>query len=252
MKNILRSLLVLLVLTPAVAFAFTDNTSTPTANNAAPPINTSNQLQVKEGAFATDSYLQADIFYDRYNSGYYMQPRGTNRLNYIVANNTYTTGNSITDGEVQGSSFRDRNNGGFYLDPNGVSIVEDIRAAVFYDRINTGYYVQPRGTNRLNYVVADNVYAYGTGNFADVYIRNAGRWASQVGQIYIQRYGAVGEPAYLYCQPGDVAIAMGATHSDQDNMFSTWRHTGDRGIAACEDACNGETFTAMWLSCQDR
>ena len=35
-------------------------------------------------------------------------------------------------------------------------------AAVYYDANNTGYYVDPNNTSRMNAVVADNLYAYGT------------------------------------------------------------------------------------------
>ncbi|KKW46786.1 MAG: hypothetical protein UY97_C0003G0060 [Parcubacteria group bacterium GW2011_GWB1_57_6] len=33
---------------------------------------------------------------------------------------------------------------------------------VLYDENNNGYYLDPNNTNRMNYVVADNLYVYGT------------------------------------------------------------------------------------------
>jgi hypothetical protein len=156
--------------------------------------------------------MQAEVFYDRYNSGYYMQPRGTNRLNYIVADNTLTYGNSITNGEVQGAFFRDRNNENFYVDPSGWSIMENIQANILYDRYNTGYYIQPRGTSRMNYVVFDNTYTYGTGNYADVYLRNAGRWASSLGGSRFQyRMISVREGESMHqCPAGFTAVSASA------------------------------------------
>lgn len=255
MKTLLTLLILLLI--PSVSFAFTENTSTPTQNNTPIPINTSGTTQVKTGALVSNSYMQADVFYDRYNSGYYMQPRGTNRLNYVVADNILTYGNSITNGEVQGAFFRDRNNGGFYLDPNGVSILNDVRSSIYYDRLNTGYYIQPRGTSRLNYVVFDNTYTYGTGNYADVYLRNAGRWASQVGQISTSIHGVMITPGW---QTRDVNAQFCALSDNPSWTFSfydldavhcraypigtnRWRlqaigHDIDRGdVAACQFAC---------------
>jgi hypothetical protein len=265
-------LLAIILLLPTATYAFTDNSSAPPANNTPLPLNTSSTAQTKVGPLISNSYMQADVFYDRYNSGYYLQPRGTNRLNYIVANNTLTTGNSITNGEVQGAFFRDRNDGNFYVDPNntsrvnsvlannlrsltdiraprfidenntglyidpssssfitdiyanrmydrnnsffytdpnttsvmhsintylfrdlndgnfyvdpnGWSLLRNLQADIVYDRNNTGYYIDPAGTSRMNYVVFNNTYTYGNGNYNDVFIRSAGRWASQINRV---------------------------------------------------------------------
>ncbi|MDP3957915.1 MAG: hypothetical protein Q8Q36_00440 [bacterium] len=73
---------------------------------------------------------QYGLQYDAQNTGYYLDPNGTSRLNYTVNDNSYNYGWTQAD--------------------------------VFYDRYNNGYYLQPRGTNRLNYVVADDVHVYGT------------------------------------------------------------------------------------------
>jgi hypothetical protein len=155
MKKILFALIFIAI--PTTTFAFTENTSIPTQNNTPLPINSSSNTQLKNGAFISDSYMQADVFYDRYNAGYYLQPRGTNRLNYIVADNTLTYGNSITNGEVQGAFFRDRNDGNFYVDPNGNS--------------------------RVVAVYADYIYSYGYADVRNIYLRDAGRWASQMGSL---------------------------------------------------------------------
>lgn len=242
-----------LIIAPALASAnFTDNSRRPTNNNVPLPLNTSNTTQVKNGALVSDSYMQADVFYDRYNSGYYLQPRGGNRLNYVVADNTLTYGNSVTNGEVQGSFFRDRNNGNFYVDPNGTSVQRDIYTNIIHDRNDPRYYINPNRNSRINNVYADYLYSYGVADVRNVYLRDARKWASQAGEIYIQNYGRVNEPAHLQCPNGDRAIAIGGTHSDEDGMLRTWRFAGDSGLAACERRCNGEFFTSMWISCQRR
>jgi hypothetical protein len=45
---------------------------------------------------------------------------------------------------------------------NNSNTGRDFYAAVYYDANNTGYYVDPNNTSRMNAVVADNLYAYGT------------------------------------------------------------------------------------------
>lgn len=253
MNKLFVVLTIVLLAFPTFTFAnFTDNDRRPTNNNVPLPLNTSNTTQLKNGPLVSDRYMQADVFYDRYNSGYYLQPRGTNRLNYLVADNTLTYGNSITNGEVQGAFFRDRNNGNFYVDPNGSSVQRDIFTNIIYDRNDTRFYLNPNNASRVQSVYADYLYSYGSADVRNIYLRDAGKWASQVGEIYIRNFGRVNEPAYLQCPNGDKAIAIGATHSDEDGMFRTWRFAGDSGIAACERHCNGEYFESMWISCQRR
>ncbi|WP_255360601.1 shufflon system plasmid conjugative transfer pilus tip adhesin PilV [Methylobacter sp. BBA5.1] len=80
--------------------------------------NTSNAGQ------ASSSSVKTQIMYDSNNTGYYVDPNGTNRINYVDADNQLTRGYHGAD--------------------------------AFYDRYNNNYYAQLRGTNRLNYVDADN------------------------------------------------------------------------------------------------
>jgi hypothetical protein len=196
-------LMIISLIGQPVKASFTENTSAPTGNNTSLPLNTSATTQIKAGALISNTYMQADVFYDRYNAGYYLQPRGTNRVNYVVADNQLTYGNSITHGEVQASIFRDRNDGNFYVDPNGITMLNQLRADIIYDRSNTGYYISPRGTSRMNYVVFDNTYTYGTGNYADIYLRSIGRWASSLGTGGFQyRMVSVPEGASINQCPG--------------------------------------------------
>jgi len=79
--------------------------------------------------------ITAPFYYDRDNTGYYVDPNGTSSMNVVYATIMY-----------------DNNNGGYYIDPNGVSILNDIRPSIIYDRDNTTYFADPNGTSRFNVV----------------------------------------------------------------------------------------------------
>lgn len=69
------------------------------------------------------------------------------------------------------------------LTSNGLLVSNaEVQAPVFRSSQNGGYYVHPVGSSRLVNVYADHVYTYGHINAPDIYIRNAGRWASQLGR----------------------------------------------------------------------
>lgn len=74
-------------------FAFTENNSAPPTNNVPLPLNVSGTTQVKSGALLSNSSIHADIFYDRYNTAYYLNANATSRLNAITINSLYSTGN---------------------------------------------------------------------------------------------------------------------------------------------------------------
>lgn len=73
----------------------------------------------------SSNYMQAPVFYDANDSGYYVDPNGTSRLNYGVFNNAYAYG--------------------------------WMQAAIFYDANDNNYYVDPNGTSRMNNVVTNNI-----------------------------------------------------------------------------------------------
>lgn len=229
-----------LLLLPGTALGFTENPTAPTQNNAPIPLNTSSNTQVKSGAFVSDSYMQADVFYDRYNAGYYLQPRGTNRLNYIVADNTLTYGNSDVNGESRAALFRDRFDGNFYVDPNGWTVLNLMQVSRIWDRDNTGYnldldnssyfnalnsnnsyaytfwdrnntafYMDPSGNSRVSAIYADYLYSYGVVDTQDVYLRSIGRWASSLGGTSFQyRMVSVPEGSSInQCPAGFTAVS---------------------------------------------
>ncbi|HCR52217.1 TPA: hypothetical protein DIV48_01045 [Candidatus Kaiserbacteria bacterium] len=73
-------------------YAWTGPTGTAPNNNTPPPINTSATAQTKSGGL-TAGWMQAPIFYDSNNAGYYLDPNGTSRVGQANADNTYTYGN---------------------------------------------------------------------------------------------------------------------------------------------------------------
>lgn len=110
---------------------------------------TVNSTTLNNSGTATAGDVRTQIVYDSNNTGYYIDPNNTSRTNYTVQDNAYTYGWN--------------------------------QANIYYDAYNNGYYMQPRGTSRMNYTINDNEYTYGNGNINDIYIRAAGKWASQLG-----------------------------------------------------------------------
>ena len=84
--------------------------------------------------FATSSH-RAPIFYDSNNTGYYVNPASTSKLNRLDVDIMY-----------------DKDNTAYYVRPGSTSILNDCRANIFYSRSNTGYYSDPESTSRLNAV----------------------------------------------------------------------------------------------------
>jgi len=73
--------------------------------------------------------LRVNILYDRQNTGYYVVPRSTSRMNEVQADRVY----------------------GF----------ADIRSPIFYDYNDTGYYVDPNSYSRLSRAMFGSISTYG-------------------------------------------------------------------------------------------
>jgi len=95
--------------------AWTSPGSTPPSSNVSPPINTSATAQTKSGSLRSSADMRAPIFYDQNNTGYYVDPASTSRLNYGVYDNLYSYG------WMQSPIFYDANNTGYYVDPASTS-----------------------------------------------------------------------------------------------------------------------------------
>ena len=143
-------LTVILAMTLIVS-AFTGPSQAPPGGNVSAPLNTSGTTQTKTGKlnftwfedydqpgyyadpggnswlYRLYSYdIRSDIFYDRNNTSYYVDPASSSRVNEVQADRVY----------------------GF----------SDIRSPIFYDYNNTSYYIDPNSTSRMNVVNADAVY----------------------------------------------------------------------------------------------
>jgi type II secretory pathway pseudopilin PulG len=110
------------------------------------------------GYVYTTSYMQADLFYDAYNSGYYVRPRSTSRMNEVHADRVY----GFSD--IRTPVLYDYNDTGYYVDPNNSSVFRyiyaygDVRSSLMYDLNDYNYYLDPNGTSELYYVHARRIY----------------------------------------------------------------------------------------------
>ena len=79
--------------------AWTVPGSSPPGSNASAPLNVGSTAQTKSGSLSSNSDIRAPIFYDQNNTGYYVDPAGTTRLNAVTPNRiNITTGNSPNAG----------------------------------------------------------------------------------------------------------------------------------------------------------
>lgn len=104
------------------------------------------------GNISADGEVVGNLFRDRYSGGYYVQPRGSSRLNHIQVDSIYSP------------AFYDANNTDYRVDPNGTSVLNSVYAYGSYyvgaitDINNGNFYLDPNGTSELNYVHAHRIY----------------------------------------------------------------------------------------------
>lgn len=108
--------------------------------------NANNTVTANNYLTGTNS-LRAPIFYDSNDTGHYLNPASTSRLNRIDVDIMY-----------------DRDNTSYYVRPGSTSLFNDARANIFYSRSNTGYYSDPESTSRLNQVTANSIDATNINN----------------------------------------------------------------------------------------
>ena len=119
------------------------------------------------GNWVTSGYMQANVFYDYYNSGYYVQPRGVSRLSEVQADRVY----GFSD--IRTPILYDYNDTSYYVDPNNSSVFNyvyargDVRATMMYDLNDYSYYLDPNGGSRLNGVYVNAFYDYTKGVYND-------------------------------------------------------------------------------------
>jgi hypothetical protein len=112
------------------------------------------------GAIFTTVAMYTPIYYDSNNTGFYTDPDGTSRTNYIVGNRIKLVNNVNNDPRWDFSAYVVEaqhwygNNSGMtmYLGEstgNNLQIVATPYANIYYDRQDGGYYVDPNGTSSL-------------------------------------------------------------------------------------------------------
>jgi hypothetical protein len=122
------------------------------ASDGAMSLTTDGRVQIKNLLNVPSVY--ADRYYDRNNTGFYLDPASTSYLN-----------------DVRADVFYDRNNTGYYGNFASTSRMNrvdmnDARADIFYDRSNTAYYADFASTSNMNVV---NVQSLGVNGSAVTY-----------------------------------------------------------------------------------
>lgn len=124
------------------------------------------------GNWVTSGYQQANVFYDYYNSAYYVQPRGVSRLNEVHADRVYGFA------DIRTPILYDYNDTNYYVDPNNSSVFRyvyaygDVRSYMFYDLNDYSYYLDPNGNSRMYGVYANVFYDYTKGVYNDQAVHN--------------------------------------------------------------------------------
>ena len=85
------------------------------------------------GSLRTPGDVRAPIFYDINDTGYYVNPAGTSKVNRLDVDIMY-----------------DKDNTAYYVRPGSISLLNDLRANIFYSKANTAYYTDPESNSHLN------------------------------------------------------------------------------------------------------
>lgn len=97
--SILAIIIGCVFLANGLILAWSFPSASPPNSNVAAPINTSGTSQTKSGSLISSTDIRAPIFYDQNNTGYYVDPASTSRLNAVTPNIiSLTTGNSPNSG----------------------------------------------------------------------------------------------------------------------------------------------------------
>lgn len=113
------------------------------------------------GNWVTTGYMQSNTFYDYYNSAYYVQPRGTSRLNEVQADRVYGFA------DIRTPVLYDYNDTTYRVDPNASSVLSHLYTTYVSDWNDSSYYLDMNGTSKLNGVYANAFYDYTKGVYND-------------------------------------------------------------------------------------
>jgi hypothetical protein len=171
----------------------------------------------------------ADIYYDRNNTAYYIDPVGTSVITALSFASSTNGANlwgandwglrlSTNSGYIQfgpantghAHIYTDRSN--FYFNQqlivNGGSVINtsDIRASIFYDLDNTAYYVNGQGGSRLNEITIDQGYNFG-------WWRNYGQQGLYNQDYGVHFYGTNSEGWAITGSGGNIQLQFRSNHN---------------------------------------
>ena len=130
------------------------------------------------GRLYSDSRIDAPIFYDSNNTGYYCDPASTTQLNALLVVGDITVGQGQSSSNIY---FYDSDEGtrrmhcnsnrvGFLNDSNGWGSYcgdggewysdQSVRSPIFYDNNDTAYYTNPNGYSQMSSINANNYIQY--------------------------------------------------------------------------------------------
>ena len=149
------------------------------------------------GAEYANGFVQSPIFYDTNNTGYYVDPASTSRVNAVNFTSLYGVNwapgaprwdFSTYVAEAQYFYGHDATQTMYIGETNPVIVRGDIRAPIFYDQNNTGYYVDPNGTSQVSTIYANNWFrAQGD---TGLYFQDHNSGINMTDNTWIRAYGA--------------------------------------------------------------
>ena len=181
------------------------------------------------GNVSAGGALYGQVFYDSNNSGYYVDPNNTSRLNAVQSNVEYS------------GIFYDINNAGYYVQPSQTSRLNAVQSnveysGIFYDINNTNYYVQPSQTSRFNAVLSNNLANYG-------YMVNSGRL--ELGE-YIQLDAVSTDGAG--CGPNGL-ISRDASGASLSCVNGVWKAASGVSVGAPVTIFSAGPTRGTWNNC---
>lgn len=180
-------------------------------------------------------------------TGYYADLGGTNRMNYVQANNIDSQGFSAARGDVISHYGNVRaNTGGVIAQgdvvsnagnlhaPNGSAFVgHSVRAQNFIDANDPSYSLDPNGASQLNVLRARRVVTQEVGGAnagcgeegaigrsgASLLLCHAGAWRDQAGGIVGRMYGGGGDMNSFACESGYHPVWFHMNVGNTNNAF---------------------------------
>jgi hypothetical protein len=149
------------------------------------------------GSFAADDALYSPIFYDKDNTGYYLNPNGVSQVSgsyfYFGSHGQiYDDGNFHIDGRGSPVWINSLSNEAVFLNAqtSGYTVMgNSARSPIFYDYNDTSYYVDPNSTGNSVYCAGTGFFGGSGGNDKGIGL-NSGSGASDYSRIRFYENGS--------------------------------------------------------------